>query len=90
MNTNEFAAGAGQAIVVYLSDDAGDEVDAIALYREIADDAATRLARGQRLVSMAAIPLEHANVFLGRESSPDDAKIAVAVVYSRSGAASGS
>jgi hypothetical protein len=81
MESNELAAGTGQTIVVYVSDDTSDEVDVAALYGEIADDAADRLVNGQRLMSMAATPLRHANAFLGREGSGYETKIAVAVVY---------
>ncbi len=82
METNEFPAGAGQWIVVYVSPDTSDEVDAAALYSEIADDAADRLVKGQRLVSMAAVPTRHAQAFLGRQGSGYETKMAVAVVYS--------
>ncbi len=81
METNEFNAGGGQTIVVYVSDDTSDEVDPAALYGEIADDAADRFVNGQRLISMAATPLRHANAFLGREGSGYETKISVAVVY---------
>jgi len=82
MQSSEYAAGAGQAIVVYVSDDTSDEVDPDTLYGEIAQDAAARLLKGQRLVSMAASPLRHAQSFMGREGSGYETKIAVAVVYS--------
>ena len=82
MQSNEFSAGAGQSIVVYVSDDTSDEVDPDTLYGEIAQDAAARLLKGQRLVSMAASPLRHAQSFMGREGSGYETKIAVAVVYS--------
>ncbi len=70
-----------------MSDDTSDEVDAAALYSEIADDAANRLTNGQRLISMAATPLRHANAFIGREGSGYETKIAVAVAYATTTAA---
>ena len=82
MQSNEFSAGAGQTIVVYVSDDTSDEVDPDTMYGEIAEDAAARLLNGQRLVSLAASPLRHAQSFMGREGSGYETKIAVAVVYS--------
>ncbi len=81
MQSNELAAGAGQAIVVYVSDDTSDEVDPNAMYGEIADDAAARLLKGQRLVSLAASPLRHAQSFIGREGSGYETKISVAAIY---------
>ncbi len=81
METNEFPAGNGQWIVVYVSPDTSDEVDAAALYGEIAADAAARQQKGQHIVSMASVPIRHAQAFLGREGSGYETKIAVAVVY---------
>jgi hypothetical protein len=81
VETNEFAAGAGQSIVVYVSTDTSDEVDPAALYGEIATDAAARLLKGQRIVSLAATPLRHAQSFMGRQGSGYETKISVAVVY---------
>lgn len=74
-------AGANQTIVVYTSDDTGGEVDPVAFYAEIAADAAQRAATGQRIVSMAAVPLRHAQGFMAREGSGYETKAAVAVVY---------
>jgi hypothetical protein len=81
METNEFAAGAGQVIVVYVSNDTSNEVDPGSLYGEIAVDAAARLLKGQRIVSLAATPLRHAQSFIGRQGSGYETKISVAVVY---------
>lgn len=81
METNEFAAGASQTIVVYVSSDTADEVDPAQLYGEIAGDAAARLLKGQHIVSLAATPLRHAQSFLGRQGSGYETKISVAVVY---------
>jgi hypothetical protein len=81
METNEFAAGASQTIVVYVSNDTADEVDPAQLYGEIAGDAAARLLKGQHIVSLAATPLRHSQSFLGRQGSGYETKISVAVVY---------
>ena len=81
MQSNEFSAGAGQSIVVYVSDDTSDEVDPNTMYGEIAEDAAARLLKGQRLISMAASPLRHAQSFMGREGSGYETKISVAAIY---------
>jgi hypothetical protein len=81
VETNEFAAGAGQTIVVYVSDDTSNEVNPGALYGEIATDAAARLLKGQRIVSLAATPLRHAQAFMSRQGSGYETKISVAVVY---------
>ena len=82
METNEFAAGASQTIVVYVSNDTSNEIDPGSLYGEIAADAAARLLKGQRIVSLAATPLRHAQAFIGRQGSGYETKISVAVVYS--------
>ena len=81
MQSNEFSAGAGQSIDVYVSDDTSDEVDPDTMYGEIAEDAAARLLNGQRLVSLAASPLRHAQSFMGREGSGYETKISVAAIY---------
>ena len=77
----EFNAGTNQAIVVYVSEDTGEQVDPLVLYRHIADDAATRAASGQRIVSMSSVPLRHAQGFIAREGSGYETKVAVTVVY---------
>jgi hypothetical protein len=79
----DFPAGAGQTIVVYISADTGEEVDPLALYGEIAGDAAERAAAGQRIVSMAAVPTRHAQGFMARQGSGYETKLAVAVVYGK-------
>lgn len=84
MQQNEFPAGTNQTIVVYLSDDTGGEVDPMVLYQEISDDAGLRATNGYRIVSMASVPLRHSGVFMGREGSGYETKVAVAVVYSSS------
>jgi len=84
METNEFPAGAGQTIVVYVSNDTSDEVDPGSLYGEIAQDAAARSLKGQRIISLAATPLRHAQGFMSRQGSGYETKVSVAVVYGSS------
>jgi hypothetical protein len=79
----EFAAGADQTIVVYISTDTGEEVDPLMLYGQIADDAAERAGAGQRIVSMAAVPTRHSQGFMARQGSGFETKLAVAVVYAK-------
>ncbi|MFI5255051.1 MAG: hypothetical protein ACHQ15_06310 [Candidatus Limnocylindrales bacterium] len=81
MTPAEFSAGLDQSIVVYISEDTGSEVDPAAMYEEIAQDAAARAQKGQRIVSMAAVPTRHAQGFVAREGSGYETKFAVAVVY---------
>jgi hypothetical protein len=81
MEPNEFNAGPNQSIVVYVSPDTREEVDATALYGEIAQDAARRAEAGQRIVSMAAVPVRHAQGILAVQGSGFETKVAVAVVY---------
>ncbi|HLY13330.1 MAG TPA: hypothetical protein VKR24_03190 [Candidatus Limnocylindrales bacterium] len=84
METNEFSAGAGQTIVVYVSNDTSNEVDPGSLFGEIAQDAAARLLKGQRIVSLAATALRHAQGFMSRQGSGYETKVSVAVVYASS------
>jgi hypothetical protein len=77
----EFIAGANQTIVVYVSADTGEEVDPLALYGQIAEDAERRAGSGQRIVSVAAVPTRHSQGFLARQGSGFETKLAVAVVY---------
>lgn len=81
MPPNEFDAGNGQSIVVYISPDTGNEINPTAVYAEIAQDAALRAAGGQHIVSLAAVPTRHSAAFLAREGSGYETKFAVAVVY---------
>ena len=81
MVPSEFNAGANQSIVVYVSPDTRSEVDPMALYGEIAQDAARRAATGQHIVSMAAVPVRHAQEFLAVQGSGFETKVAVAIVY---------
>ncbi len=82
MFPTEFIAGPNQTIVVYVSDDTGSEVDPTSLYAAIAGDAAQRSQKGERIVSMAAVPIRHSGAYLGRTGSGYETKLAVAVVYS--------
>ena len=81
---NEFDAGNGQSIVVYTSPDTGEEIDPAALFSQIAAEATQRAVAGERIVSLAAVPVRHAGAFLGREGSGYETKFAVAVVFARS------
>ena len=81
MNQSEFGAGPNQSIVVYASSDTGSEIDPASLYQAIAKDAETRAQSGWRIVSIAAVPIRHAQAFLGREGSGYETKFSVAVVY---------
>jgi hypothetical protein len=80
----EFEAGPNQAIVVYTSADTASEIDPAATYRDIAADAAGRAAGGWRIVSTAALPIRHAQAFMGRGGSGYETKMAAVVVYARS------
>jgi hypothetical protein len=79
-----FDAGNGQTIAVYVSPDTGAEVDPGSVYAQIAADSAERAAAGERIVSIAAVPMRHSGAFVGRTGSGYETKFAVAVVYSRS------
>lgn len=79
----EFQAGPDHVIVVYTPPDLSAELDPAAIFAEIAADATARAATGQRILSMAAVPLRHAGAFLGQEGSGYQTKVAVGVVYER-------
>ena len=81
---NEFDAGNGQSIVVYTSDDTSEEILPAEMFEQIASEAAQRAAAGERIVSMTAVPLRHAGVFMGRDGSGYETKFSVAVVFARS------
>ena len=83
MTPNEFDAGGGQTIVVYVSPDTGNQVDPTELFGEVATDAADRAARGERIVSITMSPTRHAAVLLGREGSSYVSEAAITVVYAR-------
>ncbi len=88
MERAEFDAGDGQLIVVYAPADYGSEIDPMALYAEIARDAAD-LARDRRLhiVSMTSMPLRHSGAFMARDGSGYETKAVVAVAYAPDSAA---
>lgn len=90
MERFEFAAGDGQQIVLYVSDDAGVGLEPEALVEEIAADAAELAGQGWRVVSMATMPLRQmgtaGNIFF-QSGGQYATKAAIVVVYGR-GAAS--
>jgi hypothetical protein len=77
----EYEAGPNQVIVVYSPQDTGTEIDPVAVFSEVADDAGERAVGGWRIVSTAALPTRHAQAFMGREGSGYDTKMSVVVVY---------
>lgn len=81
MEQHEFDAGAGQVVVVYLPPDDGSEIDPVLVFEAVAVDSATRAALGQRLVSLAAQPLRHSALFMGRDGSGFESKAAIVAVY---------
>jgi hypothetical protein len=82
MEIYEQLAGEAQLLVVYQPMDDGNELDPLAIFSEIAADAAKRAADGHSIVTMTVLPLRHAQVF-GRTGSGYETKTAVAVVYRR-------
>ncbi len=81
---NEFDAGNGQSIVVYMSSDTGTEIDPSGVFAQIAADSTQRALAGEHIVSVASVPVRHAGAILGREGSGYETKFAVAVVFARS------
>ena len=81
MDSQEFAAGPYQRIVVYLPPDTGMELDPAAIFGEVATDAADRARRGQDLASLTCQDLRHSGLFMGRQGSGYESKVAVIAVY---------
>lgn len=81
MESQEFAAGPSQRIVVYQPPDTGMELDPTAIFGGIAEDAADRARRGQDLVSLTTQDLRHSGLFMGRQGSGYESKVAVIAVY---------
>jgi len=79
----DFEAGPDQVIVVYVPPDTGAELDPAAIYGHVAADAMKRDEDGMRIVSMHAMPLRHAGVYLGRNGSGFESRVAVVTVYAR-------
>lgn len=78
----EFPAGEGQVLVLYRSDDTGDELDPAALLAAMASDAALRSESGWRMTSMMTMPLRHAGQkIFGVDGSGYATKAAVGVLY---------
>lgn len=83
MIADEFEAGPDHTIVVYAPDDLGIEVDPVAVFGEVAADAAARAANGQHIMSMTSMPLRHGGTIFGQEGSGFETKVAIGVVYER-------
>jgi hypothetical protein len=83
MGPRELPAGDGQTIVVYEPLDTSVEVDPVAIFDWVAGDAAGRAAHGWRLVSLDTMSLRHSALFMGREGSGYESKVAVICLYSR-------
>ena len=81
---HEWPLGEDQLMVVYVSDDTGNEVDAVAFYDEIATDAQRYVDDGFAITSVAAVPLRHAGTVFGQEGSGYQTKISATVIFSRS------
>lgn len=79
----EFDAGPDQTLVVYSPEDIGTELDPLAIFQEIAADAATRARDGMWIASMTSIALRHAGAMFGNDGSGYETSVAVAVVYER-------
>ncbi len=73
--------GPGRILVVYQSADTGAEVDPVDIFRDVAEDGARRATLGQQALSLAVMPLRHAQGFMGRAGSGFETKNAVAVLY---------
>ena len=79
----ELAAGPDHVIVVYQPADLGTEIDPVAIFTYIAEDATARAATGLRLLSMTTMPLRHGGAWAGAQGSGYQTKTSVAVLYER-------
>lgn len=84
MERVEHAAGDGQKIVLYVSDDRSIPLEPDMLFEEVAADAATLAGSGWRIVSMATMPIRQmgtaGNIFF-QSGGQFATKAAVVVVY---------
>jgi hypothetical protein len=78
---NEFRAGPDQRIVVYHVTDTGEELNPVAIFAEIAEDASKRAAQGQRIVTISTLSTRHSAAYFGRDGSGFETKASIAVVY---------
>jgi hypothetical protein len=79
----DLEVGPDQVIVLYVPADNGEELDPLAIYGHIAKDATKRDQDGMRIASMHAMPLRHGGVYLGRNGSGFETRVAVVTVYER-------
>jgi hypothetical protein len=84
MKRSEYRVGDDTLMVLYVSDDSANEVDAKSLWAEVASDADNCSAQGWRPISTTALPLRHAGTPLGGLlGSGYTTKVAVTVTYAR-------
>ena len=86
METYEFEAGPDQLIVVYVAPDTGEGIDVAAIWKEAAEDASARAAKGWRIVSTAVTPMRQmgtAGNILFQSGGQFATQAAVAIVYAR-------
>jgi hypothetical protein len=90
MERFEYAAGDGQQVVLYVSDDRGAPLEPDALFGEVAADAAALAGRGWRIVSMATMPIRQmgtaGNIFF-QSGGQFATKAAIVVVYAQTAGA---
>jgi hypothetical protein len=90
MERFEHAAGDGQQVVLYVSDDLGVGLEPDALVGDIAADAAELAGRGWEIVSMSTMPLRQmgtaGNIFF-QSGGQYATKAAIVVVCGRGAAA---
>jgi hypothetical protein len=79
----DLEVGPDQVIVLYVPPDTGNEVDPVAIFGHIAADAAKRDRDGMRIASMHSMALRHGGVYLGRNGSGFETRVAVVAVYER-------
>ena len=90
MERVEYAAGDGQQMVLYVSDDVGEPLQPDPLFAEVAAHAAELADRGWRIVSIATMPIRQmgtAGNILFQSGGQYATKAAIVVVYGRAAAA---
>jgi hypothetical protein len=86
MQTQVLMASEAQTIVVYVSNNAGEMVDPVTLWGDVAVDARDREARGWRIVSTTVMPMRQmgtAGNILFQSGGQYVTQEAVVVVYAK-------
>ncbi|HLX35116.1 MAG TPA: hypothetical protein VKR30_07720 [Candidatus Limnocylindrales bacterium] len=83
IDANEIPVSPDRLVVVYQPPDTGSEVDPVSVLTLIAGDAGRRAPNGWELASLTSMNLRHAALFMGRQGSGFESKVAIIAVYAK-------